>query len=804
MYQVLTYFAAEHDVRVVFIAALSCFLLTLFALNLISRARRSRGRARTKALVAAAMVGGCGIWTAHFLAMHAITSMHLGGWVADAAPTVMSPVRVFLPLIVVVVITSVAFALVMSSFAVAISAGRWEISTAASEKKFGLLVQGVGDYAIYMLDPDGIVTNWNTGAERAKGYTEQEIVGRHFACFYTQEDQHADLPALNLKIAAEAGKFDGEGWRLRKDGTRLWAHVVIEALRTEGGELIGFAKITRDRTEQMQSEEKLKKASEDLQLALMHMGNALCLFDEDGRLTMYNGRLNEIVGIDASIDLMGRTLDELCFFNPENADARFSQYKKLLSQGGGETIVELASGKMIRVSCVPTNTKAWVLTIEDVTMRVQSERRIAHMARHDVLTGLPNRRQFIETLDEAISEADVIGTKVSVINIDLDRFKDINDTYGHAAGDTVLCVLSKRMRRGLRQGEMVGRFGGDEFVAMKSYGDATELQEFIGRLRKALTENIDLDMVAVTPGASLGVAIYPVDATDREKLLGNADMAMYRAKENFTEAVCFYEASMDELERARRTLALDIWTGLKEGQFFLNYQVQRAAHTHQVTGYEVLLRWKHPVLGIVPPGTFIPIAEECGAIAALGGWVLEQACRDAASWPFQERIAVNLSPLQLGNAQLVEKVRSVLLETGLSPERLELEVTESAIISDRQRALHILRQLKAMGITIAIDDFGIGYSSLETLRAFPFDKIKVDRSFVAGLETDKQSRAFIRAILALGKSLEIPVLAEGIETEAQMTVLTQEGCDLFQGYYFGRPAMLSEALSGDEPVRKTA
>jgi diguanylate cyclase (GGDEF)-like protein/PAS domain S-box-containing protein len=677
-------------------------------------------------------------------------------------------------------------------------------SKAGSEQSFQLLVQGVTDYAIYMLDPDGRVSNWNTGAERAKGYTGTEIVGRHYSCFYTAEDKLSGLPGINLSIAAETGKFEGEGWRLRKDGTRLWAHVVIDAIRSKEGELLGFAKITRDRTEQMLSDAKLKKASDDLQLALTHMANAICLFDEDGKLAMHNRRLSEITGVDPSIDLTGKTLEELCLINPTNAQARLGRYQELIQQGGGEAIVELPTGRIIRSTCMPTNSTAWVMTVEDVTTRVQSERRIAHLARHDVLTGLPNRRQFIDALDKAIAESGVTGSRVSVINIDLDRFKDINDTYGHAAGDTVLCVVSERMQRSLRPGEMVARFGGDEFVAMKHYSQADHLHEFIARLRKALTENIIVNMVEMRPGASLGVAIYPIDATDREKLLGNADMAMYRAKENFAETVCFYEASMDEAERARRALALDIWTGLKEGQFFLNYQVQRDAGTHDAVGYEALLRWRHPVLGIVPPNTFIPIAEECGAISALGAWVLQQACRDAVTWPLNEKVAVNLSPLQLSNVQLVDKVREILLETGLPPHRLELEVTESAIIGDKQRALHILRQIRAMGITVAIDDFGTGYSSLETLRSFPFDRIKLDRSFVADLATNKQSKAFVRAILALGKSLDIPVLAEGIETEAQMTVLTREGCDQFQGYYFGRPDVLEKAVLSDQPVRKIA
>nr|WP_278434465.1 EAL domain-containing protein [Brucella anthropi] len=698
------------------------------------------------------------------------------------------------PFVMVVTITTVTLCMLFSGFAAAFFAMRAETITAAGERKLSYFIKSVSDHAIYMLDCDGMVSNWNNGAERAKGYAAADIVGKSFGCFYLQEEQDAGLPALNLATARDSGKFSGEGWRVRKDGTKFWAQVVIEAVYDDG-ELIGFAKVTRDCTEAKLAALKLEKASADLQLALDHMNNALCLFDEKGRLAMYNRRLSEILGCDPDLDLTGRTAEEICSLNPTNASDRLNRYMELRANGGGEVTAQLDNGKYVRTTYLPTNQKAWVFTLEDVTARVLSEERISHMARHDVLTGLPNRRQFIELLDAKLAEADVLGTRVAVINIDLDRFKDINDTYGHATGDQVLCALSERMRKDERPGEMIGRFGGDEFVAMKAYRDHDDLKDLIIRLRKALTETIKLDMTDVTPGASMGVAIYPLDATDREKLMSNADMAMYRAKEDFDETVCFYEASMDEAERERRQLALDIWVGWKEEQFFLNYQVQRTAGSHAVSGYEVLLRWKHPTLGLVPPNVFIPIAEECGAIAALGEWVLEKACQDAAAWPLNERIAVNLSPLQLSNVQLVEKVRNILISTELSPERLELEVTESAIIGDKQRALHILRQIRAMGVTIAIDDFGTGYSSLETLRSFPFDKIKLDRSFVADLETDKQSRAFVRAILALGKSLEIPVLAEGIETETQMRMLTMEGCNLFQGYYFGRPGILADTVA---------
>ncbi len=745
-----------------------------------------RARGELRAAVFSTLLLGSAVIAMHFTGMGAVTVVP--GPAEAVSDSVISPV------VLIVTITTVALSMLFSGMAAAIFAVRAETMAQAGEDKFRRLIHSVTDYAIYMLDTDGRVSNWNIGAERAKGYAEAEIVGQPFSKFYTEDDKTAGLPDANLEIARTTGKFEGEGWRVRKDGTHFWVHVTIDAIHNEQGSLIGFAKITHDQTNRMLAEKKVQEASDELKLALRHMANALCLFNGEGKLAMHNRRLNEMIGISETHDLRGKTLEEICNLNPTNADNRLRVYRELIARKDGDVITELANGKMVRTTYMPTDTEAWVLTVEDVTDRIQSERRIAHLARHDALTGLPNRRQFLEVLDGRIKTASVLSTRVAIVNIDLDRFKDINDTYGHAVGDEVLCILSERVRKELKDGEEIGRFGGDEFVAMKAYGHMNEIHDFISRLRKALTEKISLPVTDIVPGASFGIAVFPTDAQDREKLLSNADMAMYRAKEDPIETVCFYEASMDEAERERRTIAKDIWTGLAEGQFFLHYQVQKAAVTHETTGYEVLLRWQHPTRGIIPPSVFIPIAEECGAIAPLGEWVLQEACADAAGWSSNEKIAVNLSPLQLSNSQLVEKVREILLTTRLAPNRLELEVTESAIITDKTRTLHMLRQLRSMGVTIAIDDFGTGYSSLETLRSFPFDKIKLDRSFVSGLDTDRQARAFVRAILALGKSLEIPVLAEGVETESQMRVLTQEGCNQFQGYYLGRPDLVERVV----------
>ncbi len=670
------------------------------------------------------------------------------------------------------------------------------IAVAKREEKFSLLVHGVSDTAIYMLDVDGMVSNWNPGAERLKLYTETEIVGQHFSCFYAEADRAAGVPLRNLVTAARTGTFEDEGWRLRKDGSRLWAQVIIESLHDPKGELIGFAKITRDHTDKMLADQEHRRTAENLQVTLDHMANGICLLDGESRVSLHNERFCAILGL-GDMSLKGKRLADIRQLNSESFEEHVREHMRLISAGGGERVSEMPDGKVLRYVSTPTDTGAWVITLEDVTDQTRQAERIAHMARHDPLTGLPNRPEFTDALDAAIAEADVLGANVAVINIDLDCFKEINDTFGHAIGDKVLSKLANRFKALATRGEVVSRFGGDEFVAMKLYRKGEELDDFLRAMATALSARMLFGATEVEPGASLGVSIYPGDADDRTKLMGNADMAMYRAKADPQETICFYEPSMDEAMRARRDLARDLWTALKEEQFFLHYQVQRQAHTLDVTGYEVLLRWQHPVQGLISPAVFIPIAEECGAINGIGEWVLQRACSEAAA-RLNGRIAVNLSPVQLGNACLPEKVREILVKTGLSPDRLELEVTETAIIADKQRALHVLRQIKAMGVTIAIDDFGTGYSSLETLRSFPFDKIKLDRSFVIDLDTDHQARAFVRAMLALGKSLNVPVLAEGVETESQMKVLAAEGCDQFQGYLLGRPDRLEVVRRANE------
>ncbi|MHB2264031.1 putative bifunctional diguanylate cyclase/phosphodiesterase [Aliihoeflea sp. PC F10.4] len=426
--------------------------------------------------------------------------------------------------------------------------------------------------------------------------------------------------------------------------------------------------------------------------------------------------------------------------------------------------------------------------IVDADMAEENVDALRRMALYDALTNLPNRVSYTDHTERELSLAASTGEKCAVLGIDLDRFKEINDTQGHGAGDTVLRIIGQRLTDALRGSEFVARMGGDEFAATKRYRYDHELEEFVRRIEAVLFSEVRIGEFSTSPGASIGIATWPSDGETVDRLTANADLAMYRAKADHTRAICYYETGMDEQARARRELAADLRHALENDEFEIHYQVQmQVAAPQNVIGYEILLRWTHPLRGSVPPSTFIPVAEETGLIIPIGEWVLRTACKAAAAWERPDRIAVNLSALQLAHADISDLVAGILAETGLAPERLELELTESCIIQDKKRSLDTLRRIRALGVTIAIDDFGTGYSSLDTLRSFPFDRIKLDRSFMSELEDSMQSRAIIRAVLALSRSLDISVLAEGVETPRQLELLRQEGCDEAQGFLLGRP-----------------
>ncbi|WP_159982317.1 MULTISPECIES: EAL domain-containing protein [unclassified Novosphingobium] len=696
-------------------------------------------------------------------------------------------------------ITAGSLCLLTTCIAVLAMARRARLTLHATERDMSILVKGITDCAIYMLDRDGKVANWNAGAQRLKGYAASEVIGMPLERFYTPEDRAEGLPKRAMTMAMRTGKYVGEGWRMRRDGTRFWAHVTIEKIADENGDHIGFAKITRDMDRFKEDADRLKAMTGHLDAALGNMHQGLCLFGADKRLLLVNARFTEIWKIDLDVHLPGMTIEQVArtalngVTCPAGSQRPIDEMRRLFARPAVDTgtspeVLEFGDTLVVSMISRTMPDGGWVTTFEDITERRRSDAKIAHMAMHDSLTGLPNRSSFAHWIDAELEQARHFGHQLTSVMIDLDRFKEINDTRGHSAGDAALQHLSKRLLDVLTEGEVVARLGGDEFAAAKRFKDKAELATFLARLENCFATPFGPEDNSFYLGASIGVAVFPQDGDQREQLLNNADLAMYRAKANVGERLAYYEPEMDETARARRQIANDLRHALDRNELTLVYQPQHGLATGEMTGYEALLRWEHPVRGFIAPDDFIPIAEETGEIFRIGEWVLRQACIEAMAWPNDLKIAVNLSAVQLSQSDLVQVVHGILIETGLSPKRLELEITETAIIGDKLRALHLLRQIKALGISIAMDDFGTGYSSLDTLHSFPFDKIKIDKSFLLRSQTSVQARAIIKAVLALGRSLNVPVLAEGVETLDQVALLKEQGCDEAQGYYFGRPA----------------
>ena len=431
---------------------------------------------------------------------------------------------------------------------------------------------------------------------------------------------------------------------------------------------------------------------------------------------------------------------------------------------------------------------ARVVAVRDIRERRAAEARIRHMAHHDALTGLPNRSLFHDRLEQALAFARRNNVAVTVLCLDLDRFKNVNDLTGHAGGDELLRQVADRLRASLRDHDTIARLGGDEFAIIQigsthPDGSATLAE----RLVKTIGRPFDLDGQQMVIGASIGVAIFPGDAGSGDDLVRAADTALYRAKSAGRGTYRFFEADMDARVQERRMLERDLRQALAVGELELHYQPLVGCDTENVVGFEALVRWRHPRRGLISPVEFIPLAEECGLIIPLGEWVLRTACEEAASWPSDQRIAVNLSPIQFRHADLAKEILAILTQTGLPPQRLELEITEGVLIEDTERTLATLGRLKAAGISVSLDDFGTGYSSLSYLQRFPFDKIKIDRSFIWEMERNADSMAIVRSVIALGRSLRITVIAEGVETATQLALLQAENCDQVQGFLLGRP-----------------
>ncbi len=588
---------------------------------------------------------------------------------------------------------------------------------------------------------------------------------------------------------------------------------VSGALRSAQGEHLGRVWFFRDNTEKIRQAEQLQLQNFRFGAALDNMAQGLCMFDGNRRLVVSNSRYAEIYRLSPQdlrpgiglLDLLRMELKS----GERNLDMSVARHLSIVDAGKAAAfVVELADGRAIAVRHQPLMDGGWVATHEDITEQRQSQARIDHLARHDALTDLPNRALFREHMVE-VSRRIAGGEMVGVLCVDLDGFKRVNDTFGHSVGDGVLEQVGARLQAAARRSEMIARLGGDEFVIIQPLHEGlNEVAEIARRVVHSLGQPFEIGQHHVLIGASVGIAVAPADGRDGETLARNADLALYRAKHQGRGNFYFYEKGLDFAAQERLALETGLRSALSQRELRLVFQPLLNLRDNRICSFEALLRW--PDRGNLAPEQFIAIAEESGLIMPIGQWVLAEACAAAATWPDEIGVSVNLSPVQFRhNRSLVDHVRTALSSAGIRPERLELEITESVFLRDSEDALHTLLKLKELGVRIAVDDFGTGYSSLSYLRRFPFDKIKIDQSFVRDSTASEDSLAIIKALIGLGRSLGMTTTAEGVETEAQLTMIRNEGCTEVQGFLFSAPlpansvaAMISKFGPRKAPERR--
>ncbi|MGI9452870.1 MAG: putative bifunctional diguanylate cyclase/phosphodiesterase [Geminicoccaceae bacterium] len=552
----------------------------------------------------------------------------------------------------------------------------------------------------------------------------------------------------------------------------------------------GFALATR------QANCALEATNERFDAALCNMSQGLCMFDAEERLIVANQRFGDIFRLPESLTKPGTKLTDFEHWESQTsrrhttseADSFACALLSLMVSSKPGTIThELSDGRAVEIWHRPMQDGGCVTTFEDITERRQAEAQIAHMARHDALTGLGNRTLFRDEINRALTRVSR-GEKVGVLCLDLDRFKIVNDTLGHPIGDALLKAVADRLRSCVREVDTVARLGGDEFAIIVI--DASQPEGAVAlaeRVTTAISAPYEINDQQINIGTSIGISIAPSDGKDSDRLLKAADLALYRAKEDGKGKIRLFKPEMDQRLQSRRTLEMQLRRALAEDEFILHYQPLFDVNAGSVSAFEALLRWDSQERGMVSPADFIPLAEEVGLIVPLSEWVLQTACTEAAKWPDTIRVAVNLSPIHFYHGDLVQSVVAALQDSGLAPGRLELEITEGVLLEDTNATIVTLTALKRLGVRIAMDDFGTGYCSLSYLQKFPFDKIKIDQSFIKDLGDNAEALAIVRAVSGLAGSLGIATTAEGVETSEQLRQIRIEGCTEAQGYLFSRP-----------------
>lgn len=564
--------------------------------------------------------------------------------------------------------------------------------------------------------------------------------------------------------------------------------------------------ITRQVRFLSRSESSLLQTSQQLDAALNNMAHGISMFDKQQRLVVVNKQYAAMYSLDPDLLKPGvparEILEARVASGASPASRSYAEDRiKEMAVGKNYSVIDyLRDGRVIAINHQRMSNGGWVAVHQDITAQKRVEAELAHMARYDALTGLANRALFLEKVNDALARQANDGEPFSVLMLDLDRFKAVNDSLGHAIGDALLKAVGDRLRRLVRDLDVVARLGGDEFAVIQ-IADTNQRDQatvLANRVLSAITEPYDIDGRKIVIGTSIGITLAPQDATDADALVRHADLALYKAKSEGRNRYRFFEVAMEADARDRRELEEDMRRALLRDEFELHYQTVIDIRRRECCGAEALVRWRHPDRGLLFPDQFIGLAEESGLIMPLGGWILRRACSDAAKWPSHLKIAVNLSPIQLKQSNLMEVLKSALKETGLDPRRLELEITETVLVEKNEENLATLHEIKDLGVSIVLDDFGVGYSSMRYLQMFPFDKIKIDKSFIQSMTTHSDSAAIVCAITGLGRGLDIETTAEGVETAEQLQFLRTAGCQLGQGYLFSRPVPLAQ-LSFERP-----
>jgi diguanylate cyclase (GGDEF)-like protein/PAS domain S-box-containing protein len=645
------------------------------------------------------------------------------------------------------------------------------------------------DHLTYVFANRATEEQFGLSREFGLGKTVHELLPKAEADVTEKRDR--EMVAANRNLFTEAKPTN------TPRGMRFMSSLRVP-IRDETGKPRYILGIMEDVTERKQQEDELRRTRAFLDTIIENMPAMLTVKDAaELRYVLVNRAAEQFFGL-RSEDMIGKRTSEL--FARQATDYIEARDREVIKSGelriAQEQPVETRSGtRLISSKKMLVRDEhgepQYVLSLgEDVTDQKRARDQIAYLERHDPLTNLPNRVAFNDRLTATLSGATDAERMFAILSIDLDRFKEVNDVFGQTAGDTLLCEVGRRLGAAA-DGGYLARLGGDEFALIVAEGVQPSTAEAVAeRLLQAMSTEIAAGGQSLHVGLSIGVAVYPSDGGDATTLLANANAALYRAKAAGRGTIRFFEAHMDEHLRERRVLQHDLRAAIEHDELVLHYQPQ-ARISGETIGFETLVRWHHPRRGMVPPGTFIPLAEESGMIMEMGEWILREACREAASWPKPLQIAVNLSPIQFRHGDLPSLVHAILLETGLAPQRLELEITEGVLINDFARTVSILRRLKLLGVSIAMDDFGTGYSSLSYLQSFPFDKIKIDRTFIANLTENHYSATIVRAVIGLGRGLSLPVMAEGVETAEQLAFLARECCDEVQGYHIGRPGPIA-------------